>query len=230
VTWDRKRALGLIWGARHIASQQFVWSASQHAESLMIPRLVGLTQFGFFSAGTLLSTRSSAIPEGLASAAYPAMVSARRRGVRACLRVFAGFTGLVLLTTTLGVIAVNLIAGPVAHLLFPGQAELSERVMRITIWLLPPMGLHFVMGYLLNALDQDALQAKVGFAGSVCSLLVTVVLVWKWGIMGACWSMVLRYPVFLLIETPALVRTVRAMLSAEREQPAAPEAAAVAVS
>jgi O-antigen/teichoic acid export membrane protein len=229
VRWNNQRARSLLWGARHIASQQLVWSAAQHAESLMIPRLVGVTQFGFFSAGTLLSSRSSAIPEGLATAAYPAMVSARRKGIRACLRVFSGFALLVLLTTALGVVAVNLIAAPVAHLLFPGQAQLSETVMRITIWLLPSMGLHFVMGYLLNALDQDALQAKLVFAGSACSLALTVVLVWRWGVIGACWSMVLRYPVYLVIEIPAVIRVVRAALAADgARQEAVPPATAAA--
>jgi Na+-driven multidrug efflux pump len=119
--------------------------------------------------------------------------------------------------------------------LFPGQAELSETVMRITIWLLPSMGLHFVMGYLLNALDQDALQAKLVFLGSVCSLVMTISLVWKWGVIGACWSMVLRYPVYLLIETPAVIRVIRAALAADQdpqpaEAPATPAATAAAVS
>jgi O-antigen/teichoic acid export membrane protein len=195
---------------------------------LIIPRLVGPTLFGYFSAGTLLATRSSAIPEGLASAAYPAMVSAHRKGIKACLRVFAGFTGMVVVTTLIGVVAVNLVARPVAQLLFPGHAEMSETVMRITIWLLPAMGLHFVTGYLLNALDKDALQARLGIIGSICSLLLTAALVSRWGVIGACWSMVLRYPVHLLISVPSIVRTLRSIWVAERGQEASASAAAAA--
>jgi O-antigen/teichoic acid export membrane protein len=215
VRWNPRRAVELIWDGRHIASQQVVWSAAQHAQALIIPRIAGAALFGYFSAGTLLATRLTTIPEGLCSAAYPAMVDAYRNGPRAALRVFFRFLALVIPVSVVAALGVSFVAGPIARLLFPRQPQVCEQVMRITIWLLPTMGLHFLLGYLLQTLDRDSAQARMTVVGAAFSLALTAVLVWKWGIVGACWSMVLRYVVDLAMEIPYLVRTVRPLLALE---------------
>jgi O-antigen/teichoic acid export membrane protein len=229
IRWDARKAGQLIWKGRHIAYQQITWSAAQHAQALMIPRLMGATMFGFFSAGSLLAGRLTSIPEGLCSAAYPAMVEAHRHGPRAVLRVFFRFLALVLPASMLAALGVTLVAGPIAKLLFPGRHEVCQQVMQITVWLLPPMGLHFLIGYLLQALDKDPVQAKFTLVGSAFSLLLTVVLVWQWGMVGACWSMVFRYTLDLAMEIPYLFRIFGRLLVAEREGRAVAGAALVPV-
>jgi O-antigen/teichoic acid export membrane protein len=211
--WSLGRAARLLWEARHLALMQFVWSVSQHAEAVVIPVLVGPTTFGYFSAGALLANRLTALPEGLSGAAYPAMVSAARAGAPALLRVFLRFLALVLLTCAPAALAVSFLAGPIAELLFPGRSEVCEQVMRITIWLVPVMGVHYVLGYLFNAVHEDAASARAALAGSVGSLVVTAVLVWQFGLVGACWSMVLRYVVHLVTQVPLTVRVFRRLLA-----------------
>ena len=225
VRWNPRRAIELIWDGRHIASQQVVWSAAQHAQALIIPRIAGAAMFGFFSAGTLLATRLTTIPEGLCSAAYPAMVDAYRNGPRAALRVFFRFLALVIPVSVMAALGVSFVAGPIARLLFPRQPDVCEQVMRITIWLLPTMGLHFLLGYLLQTLDKDAAQARMTLVGAAFSLGLTAVLVWKWGIVGACWSMVLRYVLDLAMVIPYAIRTLRPLLAQETAANKAPEAA-----
>ena len=212
VRWELRRALGLIWKARHIASQQLVWSAAHNAEALMIPRIVGPTVFGYFSAGALFSQRLSSIPEGLCSAAYPAMVAAHREGIRPALRVFFKFLGLVLVTSFAGVAAMSFLAGPISRLLFKERAEMCEQVVRITIWLLPSMGAHFCLGYLLNALDKDAQQARMSLVASMINLGLTAALVLAFGLIGACWSMVIRYVVHLVIQVPYTIWMLKPLL------------------
>jgi O-antigen/teichoic acid export membrane protein len=219
VHWDLRRCASLVFKARFIGAQQLVFAAAHHAEALLIPALVGPTLFGFFSAGALLASRLGAVPEGLCSAAYPAMVSAHRDGTRAVLSVFARFLGLVLLTCTPGALAVSLLAAPIAHLLFPGRSEVSEHVMRITIWLVPAMGVHFAIGYLLNALDMDAEQARASLVASVVSIALTCVLVWNYGIFGACWSMLLRYFIHLATQAPYVIRILKSALSEDGSLP-----------
>jgi O-antigen/teichoic acid export membrane protein len=216
VRWDLGGAFRLVWNARHIASQQLVWSAAHNAEALMIPGMVGPKVFGYFSAGALLSQRLGAIPEGLCSAAYPAMVAAYRDGARPALRVFFKFLFVVLITSIAGAVCTNFIAGPIARLLFKEQAEICEQVMRITIWVLPSMGAHFCLGYLLNAMDRDAAQAKLSLVASVINLGITAVLVLRFGIIGACWSMVLRYIVHLLFQVPYVVWAFRRLLAQDK--------------
>lgn len=229
VRWDARRCGSLLRAARFLGAQQFVFSVANNAEALIIPGLVGPTVFGFFSAGALLANRLTAIPEGLCSAAYPAMVDARRAGTRAVVAVFLRFLAVDVLACAAAALAVGFLAPAVAGLLFPGQSEVCERVMRVTIWLLPALGVHSAVGYLFNALDMDAEQARASFAGAVASLGLTCLLVWRFGIVGASWSMVLRYVVHLVAQAPYVVRIVRSVARPSRPTaPAAPPAAATA--
>ena len=70
-----------------------------------------------------------------------------------------------------------------------------------------------VLGYLFNALHEDAASARAALAASVGSLVVTAVLVWQFGLVGACWSMVLRYVVHLVTQVPLTVRVFRRLLA-----------------
>lgn len=212
--WDFRRFGRLLWEARYIAAHQLMDSASGKAEGVIVPRLAGPTMFGFFSAGTLLATRGMTVPEGLCSAAYPSLVDAYRRGPRPFVRTFLKFLALMIGACVPAALVVSFLAGPVARLLFPGRAEICEQVMRITIWLLPVMGLEYIVGTALSALHKDALQARAAVFAAVCNILMTVALVWSFGIVGASWSMVLRYVVKLAVLSPTLVQTAR-QLAAE---------------
>ena len=206
VRWDFRRFGRLLWDARYIAAHQLMDSTSGRAEGLIVPRLVGPTLFGFFSAGTLLASRGMTVPEGLCSAAYPSLVDAYRRGPIPLIRTFGKFLALMMASCVPAAVLVSLVAGPVARLLFPGRAEICEHVMRVTIWLLPVMGLEYIIGTGLSAMHKDAAQARAAFIGGVCNLLMTAALCWRFGIMGAAWSMVLRYVVKLIVLAPVVAR------------------------
>jgi O-antigen/teichoic acid export membrane protein len=207
VRWDRHRFKRLLWDARFIATQQLMASGSSNAEALIIPRLLGTTAFGYFSAGALLSNRLTAVPDGLCSAAYPAIVDAHRRGPREALRMIGQFLGLVMLVCLPPALLISLLAEPISLLLFPKRAVLCEQVMRITIWLLPAMGIQYIVGTALSAMHKDSQQAKVSLWAAGGSVLLAVTLISQFGLIGACWSLVLRYVLHLAILSPLAART-----------------------
>lgn len=219
VCWNVRRSSRLLWDARFFGVQLMVTSASNHAEGLLIPRLAGPTAFGFFSAGNLLAERLHAIPDGAGSAAYAAMADGNRRSGRDAFGVFVRCALLVLLACVGASVCVSLVAGPVARLLFPGRAEVCEQVMRLTIWSLPLVGVASIFGHALNALGRDAAQARATLAAAVIHLPLAGLLVWRFGITGACWSIILRWAVLLVILIPSLVRLFRPILA---ERPAPP--------
>lgn len=209
VRWNFSRFRVLLWQARFIGVQQLVSSANQNAEALLIPRMLGATQFGFFAAGTLLSTRLTAIPDGIGTAAYPIIARKHVISGRAAVISTMYFLGLVMVPCLVAAIGGTLLAGPVANLLFPGRAEVCESVMRITVWLLPLMGLQCVLSYALNAVHADAAQAKASVTGAILSVFIAVILVWRFGLVGASWSMVARYGMQLIVLTPCIYRTTK---------------------
>jgi O-antigen/teichoic acid export membrane protein len=212
-----ERFRGLLWEARFMGVGQLVHSASANAEALILPKLAGETVFGYFSGGTLLSTRLAAIPDGLGSALYPAVVEADRSGARAVVRLVGRFLVLGFLGCLLIAGAVYLLAGPVSAIVFRQNPAIGKQVMQITIWLLPVMSVLWVFGAALNGLGGDVAQARAAVISAVLNLVVTIVLVWNYGLVGACWSMVLRYVVWLAVFIPCAIPTFLPVLRAARQ-------------
>jgi O-antigen/teichoic acid export membrane protein len=216
VALDSRRLRRLLWEARFMGPAQLVHSASLNAEALLLPRLVGEAQFGHFSGGTLLVTRLMAVPDGLGTALYPAVVEADRIGPQAVARLVTRFVVLSLASGLAMAIGVYVLAGPITGILFPHGTQTTLQVIQITIWLLPVMSVLFVLGGALNGLNGDAAQARAVVISSIINLGVTVLLVWKYGVVGAAWSMVLRYVIWLGIFVPCSMATFRPVLRAAR--------------
>jgi O-antigen/teichoic acid export membrane protein len=205
IRWNFAQFRNLLVSSRFFAAQQLLAVGGAQAEALLLPRIVGMQQFGFFTAGTLLATRLTALPDGLCSAAYPAMAAARdpRRGaplVMGCLVVAAVGGALIALC---GMLA----AEPIGRLLFPREPALFAAVVRVTIWSLPLFGIESVMGYALNAAGADKAQARVSVPAALSSLTASVLLVTSLGVPGACWSMVLRPVIRVAFLAPIFIRT-----------------------
>ena len=207
LTWNFRRSVKLLWVARFICIQQFSGSASQNAVGLIVPWLLGAIPFGYFSAGFLLADRLTTVPDGVGTAAYPALANAHGRGAWSVLRVVGWSAGLVVVMCVSIAVVGSLLAGPIAHLLFPKQPGVCQQVIRITMWMLPLMGLQSIVGHALNALNKDAAHARASLVGVVCHVLATAILVWWFGVVGACWSVVLRYVIYLMVLVPTAVRT-----------------------
>jgi O-antigen/teichoic acid export membrane protein/glycosyltransferase involved in cell wall biosynthesis len=212
IRWNLREMWSLLTEARFIGLQQFLNPANQNVEALIMPRMLGEAAFGFFSAGSLLASRLTVIPDGIGTVAYPAIAQKHVTGGRAALRSALYFMCLAAVVTILTALAVSAVAGPVSRLLFPGRAATCEQVMRITVWLLPLMGLHCITCYALNAVHADASQAKASLIGTVLSVTLAAFLVWRFGIIGASWSMVARYLIQLLALVPCVIKTAKRLM------------------
>ena len=206
ISFKIQRSLSLLWGGRYFAFQQFIASGSQNIAALMVSGLLGAKPFGYFSAGSVPADRLTAIPDGLAGAAYPAAAQAAKKGGAAVMRVFWHYLGLALLVTVPAAVSVSLLARPIARLLFKEDPEICEVVILITIWLLPLTSVEYVLSYVLNALHKDAAQAKASLWGAL-HIVLAIVLVWKFGWVGACWAAVLRPVVRVAVILPCTVQT-----------------------
>lgn len=209
VRWNVRRFVKLVAGSRFFAAQLWLATGSAHAEALLLPRLVGMHQFGFFTAGTLLATRLTALPDGLCMAAYPAMIKvcSGEEGPKGGASLVAK---LLLIAASGGVLIAfvgMLCADAIGGLLFPGQSEVFAVIASITIWSLPIGAVESVMGSALNAAGKDAAQARASLPAAVLSLVGTVVLVFSLGVTGACWSMLLRPAVRAAFLAPLVFRT-----------------------
>jgi O-antigen/teichoic acid export membrane protein len=202
--WNRRTSWKLLWEARFFAGQQLATSGSTYAEALIIPRLLGATAFGYFAAGSLLATRLTAVPDGIATVAYPAISNAANFGARPARLSFLKFLCLAVAVCVPIALSISVTAAPIAGVLFPHNAEVCRTLIAISIWLLPIMAVVWVSGAALNALHQDASQARASFTASALSIVVAAIMIWHFGVIGAAVSMVLKYVIYLALFAPLL--------------------------
>ena len=221
IRWAPARFKLLLTESRFFAAQQLLFAGSAQAEALLSPRIIGMHAFGLFAAGAMLGNRLVALPDALCAAAYPVMVQACGRSIRAGARVMSRF----LMLAVLGGIAVAVtgmfVAAPLGRLLLPDQPDLFAFVVRITIWSVPLISAELVMGYALNAAGRDAVQAKLAVPAAAISLAGSVALVLLFGLEGACWSMLFRPAVRAAFLAPVTLKTYRSSRDGRGDESAA---------
>jgi O-antigen/teichoic acid export membrane protein len=201
-------ATSLLKQSRSFASQQLLNNACLYADALLLPRLIGATGFGFYSAGALLPNRLSVVPDGLCTAAYPLLTRRFRENPASAVRMTFGYLGIVLFACLPLAIFVALLSGPIARILFPHQPEICRQVILVTIWTLPLFGIESVLGYAINAAGADAAQARASLPAAMCNIALTIILMSRLGIAGACIAIPLRNAVRIVILGICFMRNV----------------------
>jgi O-antigen/teichoic acid export membrane protein len=198
---------GLLRQTRALGTQVTLGSLAESGEALLVPKLVGIAQYGFFSAGVLIPLRLVVVPDGLTTAYYPVISAAHQRGPGAAAREVSHFLIASLALSLPLVVLITFLAGPISEVLFPGRAEICRTVMQITIWYVALSGVGQVMGYGLIAAGKEGLEARLSLASTAAGLLLTVLLVWQFGLLGACYSFVGRHILGVLARAGAFCRT-----------------------
>jgi O-antigen/teichoic acid export membrane protein len=225
VRFSFSAAWQLLMRCRSFTAQQLTNSAPAYVDALVLPRLIGSSQFGFFSAGTLLPTRLAIVPDGLCTAAYPHLSKrfhqTRTGGAKLTLYYLGILIGICLPLAVL----VALLAGPIARVLFPHQSDICRAVIVITIWSLPLTAIESVLGNAINAAGADAEQARATLPAALCNVLLTVILVSRFGIAGACFAIPVRNLVRIAVLSICFLRALRIIADEEVIAPAAALAA-----
>ena len=207
ISLDLRRAWQLLRASRSFAVQQVITTAGAHGHALLLSRIVSPASFAFFSAGCLLPNRLSVIPDGLCTAAYPALARRYLQSPGEAAKLVARYVAIVLLACVATAVAVTLVARPIAQLLFPQHWAICFRVILITIWIVPFAGLEWIMGTSLNAAGKDAAHARAAFPAGLCALLVSLLLVVRFDIVGACWASIVPSAAKALFLAPSFART-----------------------
>jgi O-antigen/teichoic acid export membrane protein len=202
-----RNAARLLMRSRAFTAQQLLNSAPSYLDALLLPRLVGVTGFGFYTAGTLLPTRLAVVPDGLCTAAYPLLIQQFRD--RPALAFRSAFLHLLMVTAACVFIAlaITAAAGPIAQVLFPRQPAICRQVILLTIWALPLFGIETSLGYALNASGAAAAQARALFPATLANIFLTIILMAQLGLAGACIAIPLRFTVRIIALATCFVRS-----------------------
>lgn len=220
VHFNFRRFGTILHESRLLAAQLGFVTICGNIESLVLPKLAGVTQFGFFNAGIIPASRLNIVPDGLATAFFPAMARTYREAPRMGVRLTFRYLALSQLLTLPIALMVTLLAGPMSAVLFRENPEICRMVMTITIWGLPLTGLNMIMGASLNAAGREAIEARLSIVATGVSLALSAFLVARWGLPGACISWVARSAVFVLFRLRYFIDAFWPIWRGEAQRPA----------
>jgi O-antigen/teichoic acid export membrane protein len=200
-----RRSIELLWEARVMGSQVFVGTLANQAENLLVPMVSGMTNYGQFAAGSQLVRRLDVLPDALCTAFYPLMVGANQRQESGpSLRRLAL---LPIMFCVPAALCIFFLAAPISRILFPDSPAVSTFVIQITVWWVPLVGLANGLGYALNAAQRERQETALLMTTTIISLICSPILIWRFGVLGACLSLLLRQGLGAVVRLPMFFTT-----------------------
>jgi PST family polysaccharide transporter len=209
ICWDPARLWNLLKQARVLGLQLFVAEFGNQAENLLVPKWVGMSSFGFFAAGTLLPRRLDILADGLNTAFYPVLAKSYRESRHSATRTVRWLALFMIAACLPPAILLFALAHPIAKVLFPHDPALCATIIEITCWCIPLSGVGHAMGYALNAAGRERDEATLTIAGTIFSLIVSAVLIWKFGLIGACAALVSKSAIGIVFRLRRFIETLR---------------------
>src|SRR5207302_301280 len=127
-----RRYAEMLRECRSIGSQQLLSNLEERATQLLVPKIVGVSAFGHFAAGTIPAARLNVVPDALATAFYPSVANGGREDPRGAERQVSLLLVVSLVACLPTAALVSFLARPIALILFPNQAETCRQIIQLT--------------------------------------------------------------------------------------------------
>ncbi|MDE2125167.1 MAG: oligosaccharide flippase family protein [Armatimonadetes bacterium] len=192
IRWRVARFKALMSESRTLIWQGCLGAIQDRSEQLVLPKLAGVTAFGYYAAGALPSDRLGVIPDGLETAFYPGIARAAASSKDGALKQTRNLLAVSLVTCVPIALLGFFLAKPMAVILFRTHWQPCATVIRITIWSLPLIGLSKSMRCGLNAVHAHDAGARAAAWATVTGGCIAIMLMAVFGITGAAVGMVVR--------------------------------------
>jgi len=193
VQWEASRVRSLLRDARLVGLNQLAGAVRDRAESLLVPRLVGVEAFGIFSAGAMIGDRLANVPDAICSAFYPRLSRAAHGASAAGLdQTVAGMLSVGVASSIPFAIVGTYLAESLSAVLLPHAHDVCRLVIQVSVWSVPLLAVSLGMTFALQAAGHHECVARLGLRVTAISALVSCALIAAFGIEGASWAVVAR--------------------------------------
>lgn len=213
VIWDFRRFGDLLREVKVLGAQNLLSAVQDRVEQILIPKLLGMTAFGYFSAGTMPASRLLLFPDGLATSYYPRISGCIREDHRRATSQVAQLMLLSLVVCVPLTILLVFLAGPLAAVLFPKSAGICRQIIQTTIWSLPLQAIAFPITYSLQAAGKHSQAARAGMFSTLCGSIVCLILINRLGIAGACVAWIVRPALLISFSLPSFIKVFPEVIS-----------------
>ena len=196
----------LLHESRMLTIHTGIGGISEQSQALILPKLTGIESFAAYAAGIIPTTRLAVVTDAICSMAFPRL-SRHLEPSRERTGELAYYLVLALGLTVPAAVLLWLVAPILAEVLFPGDSYLCRAVLQVTAWGLPIQSMSSLFSYSLVAARREKLDMQLGLIAHIGGLLLVVVLIFGFGVLGACWGLVARDTVGVALRVPLVRRT-----------------------
>lgn len=189
----------LIRKSRVLILPQFLNNMRDRLEPLLIPKVIGMDAFGYYSAGTMPASRMNIIADGIVTSYYSALAKQSTKSADSSADMAVQLIKIVLLVCLPIACYLYALAGPVSYILFPQRPQVCMMVMQLTCWAIPIAAVGQACACVLQSTGRLTEAARSVSLGTLIGAAMTLVCIYLWGIAGASIALVARSCVAALL-------------------------------
>lgn len=187
------------------SSFPFAWGAIMgeiyfNVDRVMLSKICDLEAVGYYSVAYRLCFFWVFIANSLSLAAYPVFSRTWNLDRAAVVKIFNSLFKIFLITSVPLALVVYAAAGEIVSLTFGGDFDESAGLLKILVWLLPPLYLMHLTGRTLEAIGEQGFVAKSMTVSVMINVLLNLALIPRLGARGACIATVITAVIIFLVQ------------------------------
>jgi O-antigen/teichoic acid export membrane protein len=200
--FDADQFRALMEKSRVLILPQLLSTLRERLEPLIVPKIIGMDAFGYFSAGTMPVSRMNIVADGIVASYYSTLAKKSMQSAEATeatAEIVLQLMKVILLVCLPIACYLYCMAEPVAFILFPKKPDICATIMRLTCWALPITAVGQVYACVLQSTGKFPEAARCVSLGTLIGAALTLLCAYRWGITGACAALVARNGIVTLL-------------------------------
>lgn len=183
----------------------FAWGAIMgeiyfNVDRVMLSKICDLEAVGYYSVAYRLCFFWIFIANSLSLAAYPVFSRTWNMDKEAVIKLFNSLFKVFLIVSMPLTLVVCVTAGEIVGLTFGKDFDKSVDLLKILVWLLPPLYLIHLTARTLEAIGEQGFVAKSMTISVIINILLNLALIPRLGATGACIATVITAVIIFLIQ------------------------------
>ncbi len=162
-------------------------------DQVMVGRMLGATEVGFYAAAVKLSEIWYFIPGIICGSLFPAIVNAKKTGQDIYRRRLRSLYQLMIVLAIFIAIPLSLFSSPLMQLIFGGEYLPAAPILRVYIWSGIGLFLGTAISQYLTSEDRLKFIFILSLITMVANILLNLILIPRIGLTGAAWATAISY-------------------------------------
>lgn len=164
-------------------------------DTIMIGEMLGPHDVGIYSAAVKLCEAWYFLPISIMTSLYPMVIRAIGKNPSDSDKKMQQIYNLMALLGYMAAVATTLLATPIVTLLFGPEYKQAADVLMINIWSAMFINIAMAKASWLKAMNYTKIHFAATVAGALVNVALNVVLIRKYGVIGAAWATIISYSI-----------------------------------